>query len=112
VPSPVTLQELSNVGNKRIIRVGISEEGTNTEQHFAYSEGRTPLILQNVETDTAIRVNVAVVDACSEMHLGGLEWVIGGKVNVEEEYTPSVWRLVGSHNSSLPVEHVIPHRTR
>ena len=106
---PVSLQELSNVGHKWVVGVGISEEGTNTEQHFAYSEGWTPLILQNIEADSTIRINVAVVDACSKMHLGGLERVISGEVDVEEEYTPCVGRLVGSHNGGLPVEHVISH---
>jgi hypothetical protein len=112
VPHPVSFQELGNVGHKRIIWIGVREEGTNTEQHFANSEGRTPLILQNVEADSTIRVNVAVVDARSKMHLRGFEWVIGGKVNVEEEYTPRIGRFVGPHDSGLPVEHIIPYWSR
>mmetsp|Transcript_28697 Transcript_28697/g.61198 ORF Transcript_28697/g.61198 Transcript_28697/m.61198 type:complete len:88 (-) Transcript_28697:809-1072(-) len=54
VPSSVRFQELGNVGDKRVIGVGVSKEGANTEQHLAYGESRAPLILENVEADTSI----------------------------------------------------------
>lgn len=34
-----------------------------------------------------------MVDARGEVDLGWLEWVIGGKVNGEEEDTARVWAL-------------------
>ena len=82
MPSLIRLQQLSNVRNKRIIGVRVGKKGANTEQHLAYGEGRAPLVLENIKTNTPIGVDVAVVDACGEVHLGGLEWVIGGEVNV------------------------------
>ena len=69
VSSLIRLQKLSNVGNKRIFGVGISQEGANGKQDFADGQCRTPLILQNVQTDTTVRVDVAVINACGEMDL-------------------------------------------
>ena len=109
--SSIRLQELSNIRHKRIIGVRVGEEGANTEQHLAYGEGRTPLILEDVETDASIRVNVAVINAGGEMDLGGFEGIVSGEVNIQEENTACVRRLIRSHYSCLPVEHVIPDRS-
>jgi hypothetical protein len=82
VPRPIRLQQLSNVRNKRIIGIRVGKKGANTEQDLAYSKGWTPLILENIKTDTPVGVDVAVVDASGEVHLGGLEWVVGREMNV------------------------------
>jgi hypothetical protein len=82
VPSSVSLQQLSNVRDKRIIGIRIRKKGANTKQHLAYGKSGTPLILENIETNTSIRVDVAVVDACGEVDLGGFEGVVGGEVKV------------------------------
>ena len=37
---------------------------------FLYGEGRRPLVFENVETDSAVAVDVGVVDARREVHLG------------------------------------------
>ena len=82
MPRLVRFQQLGNVGDKRIVGVRIGEERTNTEQHLAYGESWTPLVLENIKTNTPIGVDVAMVDACSEVNLGGLEWVVSREVNV------------------------------
>ena len=41
------------------------------------------------------------------MNLGWLEWVVGGKVDVQEEDSALVRRVRGSHDCSLPIEEVI-----
>jgi hypothetical protein len=51
------------------------------------------LVPQDVQTDTAVGVDVGVVDAGGEVDLGGLEWVVGGEVDGEEEDTSGVWRV-------------------
>jgi hypothetical protein len=56
-------------------------------------EGRTPLVTQNVKTDAAIRVDVGVVDASCEVHLGRLEGVICGEMDGEKEDTTRVRRI-------------------
>jgi hypothetical protein len=60
---------------------------------FGNSQGRAPLVSQNVETDAAVGVDVGVVDAGGEVDLRGLERVVGREVNSEEEDTTRVWRV-------------------
>ena len=106
----VIFEELSNIWNQRVIRVGIGEKTANRKQHLANSQGRTPLILQNVQTNTSIRVDVTVVDASCKMHLRRLEWIVRRKVNIEKEYSSGVWGVIWSHNCRLPVKHIITNR--
>jgi len=82
MPDSVRFQELRDVWNKGIIRVGVSKKRANTEQHLGYGEGRAPLILENVQADSTIRVDVTVIDTCGEMHLGWLKRIIRREVNI------------------------------
>ena len=103
----VCFEELCDIGDQWIIGVGVRQEGTNREEDLGNGQGRTPLVLQNVQTDSTVGVDVAMVDTSGKMNLWGLERIIGGEVNVEEKDTSGVRRIVGSHNGGLPVEHVI-----
>lgn len=60
---------------------------------FGECESRTPLVSQNIQTDATVGVDVGVVDASGEVDLGGLEWVVGREVNLEEEDTARVRRV-------------------
>lgn len=72
----VRLQKLSNVGNKGILRVGVGQEGADGEQDLANGQCWTPLILQNVQANPAIRVDVTMVNACGKVDLGRLRmWI-------------------------------------
>lgn len=51
------------------------------------------MVPQDVQTDTAVRVDVGVIDAGGEVNLGRLERVVGREVNREEEDTSGVWRV-------------------
>ena len=44
------------------------------------SQGRAPLITQNVQADASVRVDIGVVDASSEVDLWRLERVVCWKV--------------------------------
>ena len=68
----VRLQKLGNVGDEGIFGVGVGQEGANGQQDLANGQRRTPLVLQNVETNAAVRVDVAVINTCREMDLGRL----------------------------------------
>ena len=39
-----------------------------------------------------------------ELELGGLEWVVSGEVDVQEEHSTSEGAVVGAHDGGLPVE--------
>jgi hypothetical protein len=73
---PVGLEDLGNFWYQRIIGVGVVEQRTNREENFLNSEGRAPLIFQNIQTNSARIVDVAVVDACGESNFRRLERVV------------------------------------
>jgi hypothetical protein len=52
-----------------------------------------PLVPQDVQTNAAVRVDVGVVDAGSEVDLGRLEGVVCGEMDCEEEDTARVWGI-------------------
>lgn len=65
------------------------------------------MVPQNIETDTAIGVDIGMVDSGGEVDLRRLERVVGGEVNGKEEDTPRVRRVGRTHDSGLPVEQII-----
>eukprot|EP00562_Extubocellulus_spinifer_P029669 CAMPEP_0178713152 /NCGR_PEP_ID=MMETSP0699-20121125/19261_1 /TAXON_ID=265572 /ORGANISM="Extubocellulus spinifer, Strain CCMP396" /LENGTH=185 /DNA_ID=CAMNT_0020361947 /DNA_START=864 /DNA_END=1418 /DNA_ORIENTATION=+ len=111
VAGPVGLQKLSDIRDEGIVGIGIGEEGADAEQDLGDGEGGGPLVLEDVEADPAVGVDVAVVDAGGEVDLGGFEGVVGGEVDVEEEDSAGVRRVVGPHDGGLPVEHIIADGT-
>ena len=64
---------------------------------------------QPTHTHTHTPVDVGVVDACGELDLGGLEGVVCGEVDGEEEDAALVGRVGGPHDSRLPVEEVVAY---
>lgn len=58
---------------------------------FGDGQSRAPLVSQNVQADTAIRVDVRVVNTGSEVDLRRLEGVVCGEVDGEEENATGVW---------------------
>jgi len=77
-------------------------------------QSRAPLVPQDVETDAAVGVDVGVVDAGGEVDLRGLEWVVGRKVDVEEEDASRVWRVTLRRISiviTFPLSVALTYRT-
>ena len=54
-------------------------------------ERRAPLVPQNIQADGAVAVDVGVVNAGGEVDLRGLEGVVCGEVDGEEEDAAGVW---------------------
>jgi len=111
VPLLISLEQLCNVRNKRIIRIRIGQERTNGQQHLGNCQSGAPLVLEDVQTDTSIGIDVAVIDTGGEVHFGWLEGVICREVNVKKEYSARIGGIVRSHDCSLPVEHIVSDRT-
>jgi hypothetical protein len=111
VPDPVRLEQLRNIRYQRIVWVGIRQKGADGKQDLANRQCRTPLVLEDVEANTTVRVDVAVIDSSGEVDLGWLEWIVSGKVNIQKENAPCIWRVVGAHDGCLPVEHIITDGT-
>ena len=99
----VSLEDLSNLRHERIIRVGVRQQGADGEENLGDSEGWRPLLLENIKADGAVRVDVRVVDSRGEVDLRRLEGVIRREMDVQEEDTTSVGRVIGAHDGCLPV---------
>ena len=78
--------------------------------HLADCQSRAPLVLQNVEADTSIGIDIAVIDSCGKANLRRLEGVVGGEMNRQKIHPSSIRTLIRSHYSRLPVEQIISHR--
>ena len=69
-------------------------------------------MLENIEANTTISVNVAVIDLGGEVDLGGSEGIVRRENNREEEKTTLIRRILRANNRSSPlVEIVGAHRT-
>ena len=52
-----------------ITGVAVCEQRADGQQDLGDGEGRTPVVLQDVQTDHPLAVDVAVVDPCAKRHL-------------------------------------------
>jgi hypothetical protein len=107
MPPTVRFEKLCNVWHQRVIGIGIRQEGADGKQNLANRQSRTPLILEDIKTDSSVGVDVAVVDPGGKVDLGRFKGVIGRKVNIEKENAARIGGIVRSHNCGLPMEHVI-----
>lgn len=103
----VSLEQLCNIRYKWIIWIRISQKGANAQKNLGNGQSRTPLVLENIKTNSSIGVDVTVIDTGSEMYLWRFEWIICWEVNIKEENSSRVWGVIWSHDCSLPVEHII-----
>lgn len=67
------------------------------------------MVPQDIQTDTAIGVDVGVVDASGEVDLRGLEGVVGREVDGKEENASRVWRVT---LESISITDFIPTEDR
>jgi hypothetical protein len=111
VSRSVCFEQLRNIWNQWIIRIWVGKKTTNGKQDFTDGQRRTPLILQNVQANSSIGIDVAVVNTGRKVDLGWFEWVIGWEMNIKEENTPGIGRVIWTHDGGLPVKHVISNWT-
>lgn len=104
VPVPVGLVDPGDLGDQRVVRIGVAEEGTDGKEDFTDGEGWGPLGSQDVQADGTVGVDVGVVDLCCEGNLGWLERVVCGEVYGEEEHATLKRAVAGTHNSCLPMK--------
>ena len=61
VTASLVLVNVSNLRDKRVIGVGVREEGGDREKDLRDGQSRAPLLLEDVKADAAIGVYVRVV---------------------------------------------------
>jgi len=107
------LSVLGCYGSHQGVRgVAVSKQGTDTQQDLRYSESRTPVVFQNVETNDALGVDVAMVDPGPEDNFWWFEWVVRGKMYVQEKYPALVHRGRWTQDRGDPLVQIVPFRTR
>mmetsp|Transcript_31338 Transcript_31338/g.57827 ORF Transcript_31338/g.57827 Transcript_31338/m.57827 type:complete len:211 (-) Transcript_31338:4-636(-) len=104
--------DVSNLGDKRIIRVGVREQRANGQQDLGDGQSRAPLILEDIKANATTGIDVGVVNLGGEVDLWGLERVVRREADVECKDASLERRVSRSHDRGLPVEQVIPHRSR
>lgn len=62
VARPLVLVQVRDLRDERVVRVWVCEQRGDGEEHLRYGQGWTPLILQDVEADAAIRIDVRMVN--------------------------------------------------
>lgn len=112
VSGSVSLEDVGNIWNQWIIGVGVGEKTADRKENLADCQCRRPLVLQNVQTDTSIRVDVAVIDTSGEVNLRRLEWIVRREVDIEEEDTSGIGRVIWSHDCCLPMKHIVSNGAR
>jgi len=109
VPGAVRPIDLRDLRHQRVVRIRVGEERADGQQDLREGQGGAPLVLQDVEADTTVRVDVAVVDLRREVHLRGLEGIVRGEVDVQELHAAAVRGLIRAQDGRLPVEEVVAH---
>merc|ERR1712021_293839 len=78
-------QQLRYLRHEWVVRIGVSEQRRNRQQHLRNCQGGTPLVLENVKANGTAAVHVAVIYFRRELYLRRLEGVIGREGHVKEE---------------------------
>lgn len=77
--SKVGLEKTRHVSQIATNRTNIGKQGW-IRQTFWYSQGRAPLVSEDVQANAPVWVDVWMVDERSKVDLGWLEWIIGGEM--------------------------------
>ena len=99
----VSLVDMSNLWDKRIIWVGVCQKGRDGEENLGDGQCWGPLILENIQANWTVGVDIWVVNSCGEVDLSWLERVVSWEMNVQEEDSSRVRRIIWSHDGCLPV---------
>jgi len=104
ITRPLALVNMSNFRNKRIIRIGVSQERANWQKHLRDCQCRTPLFLEDIQTDATIGVDVWMINLGLEVNLWRLEGVIWRKVDHNKENSSGIRAVSWTHYGCLPMK--------
>ena len=100
----IALIDVSDLGDERVIRIRVRQQRADREEDLGDGESGRPLVFQDVKADGAIAVDVHMVNFRGEGDLGRLERIVGREVDVQEEDTLVIGRVLRAHDRRLPVE--------
>ena len=103
----ITLPVVGDTVIEGIVGVGAAEKSLDREEHGADLEGWRPLVLEDVEADTAELVDVGVVDLRQETGLGRRHGIVVWQKHLERELAILVRGCDGSVNDDVEVTKVV-----
>jgi hypothetical protein len=98
----VLLPVVSDLLVQGVVQVWQRHQGLDGEQHGSNLQSWRPLVLQDVQADSAELVDVGVVDLRSEEHLWWDHWVLLWQEELAVKETALVWGL--GRTSNLDIE--------
>ena len=101
-----------DAADQGVAGVAVGEEGADGEENLGDGESWAPLVLQDVETDDALGVDIAVVDSGAELHFRRLEGIIGGEMNIQEEDASLIDRSRRAEDGAHPLVQIVALGTR
>lgn len=112
VSRAISLVDVCDFRNKRVVRVGVSEHGADREKDwigtisilnglkhvqvectFGDSQSGTPLVSQDIKAYTSVGVDVRMINASSEVYFWWFKGIVGWEMNRQKEDTTRVWTL-------------------
>lgn len=78
---PVRLVHVRDLRNQRIIRVWVTQQGADGQQHLGNSQSGAPLVLEDVEANAPVAVDVWMEHLGAECHLWWFERIIRREVD-------------------------------
>lgn len=103
----VSLPGIGDLLIQRIIQVGQGHQGLNGEQDRSDLKRRRPLVLQDVEADSAELVDVRVVDLRSEENLWWDHGVLVWQEELAVEDAALIWSLTWASDLDEEVSGVV-----
>jgi len=89
----IGLPGISDLLIQRIIQVWQGHQGLDRKQDRSDLQRRRPLVLEDIEANSAKLVDVGVVDLCSEEDLGWDHWVLLWQEEFAVENASLIWCL-------------------
>lgn len=112
VSRALSLVDVCDFRNKRVVRIGVSEHRADREKDwmgiisilnglknvqvdYTFRDGQsgTPLVSQDIKAYTSVGVDVWVIDASSEIYFWWFERIVGREMNRQKKDTTRVWAL-------------------
>ena len=92
----------------RIVGLGGAQESLQRNQRSSDSQGRGPLVLQNIETNGSISTtDIWMPDLSNEFHDRRLERVLLRDVDINIKSSVLIHSIFWSENLSLPVAEIV-----
>lgn len=103
----IHLVNLGNFGHEWIIWVWFCQERADGEQDLGYSQSWTPLFLEYVKTDVAIRSDIWVIYLGDELYQRRFEWECSRKVDTKIKNATFIRAVCWSDDGGIPLEEII-----